>query len=213
MKFGIAMLLLLSTTPAFGQLHGGDVELTVFNGQIMTDTRVYSADFGDTGIPNEIDEPGFDNLAGAFPIGSTIGFSIRDSLRKWNGADFNTIPVENLSVSVGTSLGPITTPATPGIVAGFNLNVAGDGSWHRHYDFMLNSPASTGVYLLQLDLDSSDVGIVPTDPFYIVFNQNGSETNHDNAIHYVETVIVPEPGSVAMLAICALMLVARRYRR
>ena len=220
MRYAIAILL-LSSTPTFAQLHGGDVELDIVNNQITTDDRVYAAEFGDTGVPNEIDEPGFDNLAGTFPFPSTIGFSILDSLRKWDGTNehFDTIPSETLSVSFGTSLGPIDTPATPEIVDGFDLNVASDGSWHRHYDSLLNAPASTGVYLLQLQLDSSDTGIAPTDPFFIVFNQNDSEENHDDAIHFVETVIVPEPGSfvLAMIMSCAGFIgcgrAARKHRR
>ena len=191
-------IVLLSATPAFAQLHGGDVELDLIGGQMVTDESVYGAELGEI-IPNEVDEPGFDSQPGKFPSGSSIGFSIVDSLRKWDGSNFDTIPDETLSIGFGTSLGLITSPETPQIVTGFDLNVAGDGSWHRHYDFVLNSPASAGVYLLSLQLDSSDAAIAPTDPFYIVFNQNDSESNHAAAIAFVESsLVVPEPGSLVL---------------
>lgn len=206
-------VLLLSATPAFAQLHGGDVGLDVVGEQIVTGDRVFGAEFGEI-IPNEVDEPGFDSLPGTFPNDSSIGFLILDSLRKWDGTDFDTIPAETISIRFGTSLGPITTPATPGIVDGFDLNVASDGSWHRHFDFILDSPASTGVYLLQLQLNSSNIGIAPTDPFFIVFNQNDTELNHDAAIAFVESSLtVPEPGSMAfalMVSCAGLILAGRR---
>jgi hypothetical protein len=189
--------ILLFATPAFAQIHGGDVELEVVAGRIVTGERVYGAELGEI-IPNEVDEPGFDSLPGTFLSDSSIGFSILDSLRKWDGSGFDMIPAETLSLRFGSSLGPITTPLTPTIVDGFNLNVASDGSWHRHYDFVLNSPASTGIYLLQLQLSSSDAGIGPTDPFFIVFNQNDTELNHEAAIEFVRSLTVPEPPTLAV---------------
>lgn len=212
MKTALAIVL-LSTAPAFAQLHGGDVQLDVVGDQIVTDARVYAAEFGEI-IPNEVDEPGFDCLPGTFPSGSSIGFSILDSFRKWNGTDFDTIPTETVSLSFGTSLGPISSPSTPGIVDGFDLNVASDGSWHRHYDFVLGSPASTGIYVLQMLLDSSDSAIAPTDPFFIVFNQNDSVLNHDAAIAFVESsLLVPEPTSMTLAGAFCLAVVAFSRRR
>jgi hypothetical protein len=203
---------LLSATPALAQ-HAGDIELQVVDGTIVTNERVYGAELGEI-IPNEVDEPGFGSMPGTFPAGSSVRFSILDSLRKWDGTNFDTIPTETLSMGFGTSLGPISTPATPRIVAGFDLNVAADGSWHRHYDFVLNSPASTGVYLLQLQLESSDGGIAPTDPFFIVFNQNDSELNHEAAISFVESSLtVPEPSSVALVTIVSCAAVVRTRKR
>ena len=195
----VLIILLMMSSSAFAQLHGGDIGLTVVNGKITTNESVYGAELGEI-IPNEVDEPGFDSEAGTFPAGSSIGFSILDSLRKWDGTDFDTIPMETMSLSFGSSLGPISTPATPLIVEGFDLNVSADGAWHRHFDFILSGPASTGIYLLQMQLDNSDSGIVTSDPFYIVFNQNDTELNHDSAMAYVGSSI-PEPSTFVLLAI------------
>ena len=183
------------------ETHGGDIELQVTNGQIITNQRVYAAELGEI-IPNEVDEPGFDNLTGTFSSGSKIGFSILDSLREWNGTDFETIADETMSMTFGTSLGPVVTPEQPSVVSGFGLSVSDEGEWHRHYDFVLNAPASAGVYLLQLQLSSDDTEVQETDPFFIVFNQNESELNHDAAIEFAELQVnqnVPEPSALLLI--------------
>ena len=188
-----AICLVFSLRPladnAQGQdLHSGDIELQVAGGQIVTNRQIYAAELGEI-IPNEVDEPGFDSSAGTFSSGSKIRFSLLDSLREWNGADFETIAEETISMSFGRSLGPVTTPQQPGVVAGFELPTSSDGAWHRHYDFVLSAPASTGIYLLQLELSSSDSLVGATDPFFIVFNQNDTQLNHDAAIEYAELQI------------------------
>ena len=170
------------------ELHSADIKLQVTRGQIVTNRPVYAAELGEI-IPDEVDEPGFDSLAGTFSSGSKIRFSILDSLREWNGADFQSIAEETMSMSFGRSLGPVTTPQQPGAVAGFELPVSSDGAWHRHYDFVLSAPASTGIYLLQLELSSSDGLVGATDPFFIVFNQNDTQLNHGAAIEYAELQI------------------------
>ena len=170
------------------ELHSADIELSVAEGQIITNRSVYAAELGEI-IPDEVDEPGFDSLAGTFSSESKISFSILDSLREWNGTDFETIADETMSMSFGRSLGPVVTPAQPGVVSGFELPVSSDGAWHRHYDFVLSAPASTGIYLLQLELSSSEDLVGATDPFFIVFNQNDTQLNHGAAIEYAELQI------------------------
>ena len=182
------LLVSLASNTQSQDLHSGDIKLQVTRGQIVTNRPVYAAELGEI-IPDEVDEPGFDSLAGTFSSGSKIRFSILDSLREWNGADFQSIAEETMSMSFGRSLGPVTTPQQPGAVAGFELPVSSDGAWHRHYDFVLSAPASTGIYLLQLKLSSSDGLVGATDPFFIVFNQNDTQLNHGAAIEYAELQI------------------------
>ncbi len=186
--FLLFFLVSLASNAQSEDLHSGDIELQVTEGQIVTNRQVYAAELGEI-IPNEVDEPGFDNLAGTFSSGSKIRFSILDSLREWNGTDFETLAEETISMSFGSSLGPVTTPAQPGLVTGFELPTSRDGAWHRHYDFVLSAPASTGIYLLQLELSSSDDLVGATDPFFIVFNQNDTQLNHGAAIEYAELQI------------------------
>ncbi|TWT73569.1 hypothetical protein Pla123a_39050 [Posidoniimonas polymericola] len=204
-------LVILSAGPASAQLHGGDVDLTVSGGKIVTGQRVYGAELGEI-LPNEVDEPGFDSDPGTFPAGSSVGFAFVDSLRVWDGIDFDEIAPLTMSTQFGSSLGPVTTPSTPGVVEGFALNVAADGSWHRHLDYLLNPPATNGVYLLSLKLGSSDPTIGDSEPLYLVFNQNVDESVHDAAIDYVKARVagIPEPASVVLLAVLGAALGKRR---
>lgn len=208
----LVLALVFATTVRAEELHGGDVALTVVNGKITTNALVYGAELGEI-IPNETDEPGYDSLAGTFPTGSAVGFRILDALRMWDGSDFDTIPVQTMGLTF-SSLGPIVTPATADtIVPGFTINVAANGSWHRHLIYTLNAPASDGIYLLKLELFSTSSLITDSDPFYIVFNQNDTELNHDAAIEYVESTAIPTPTSFALAAISSLALLNKKRRR
>jgi len=195
--------------------HGGDIELQVVNGQIVTNKWVYAAELGEIS-PNEVDEPGFDNSSGTFSAGSKIGFSILDSLREWDGHDFENIANETMSVHFGTSLGPVVTPDQPSVVSGFELPVSEEGEWHRHYDFVLNAPADTGIYLLQLQLSSDDPEVQETEPFVIVFNQNESELHHDAAIEFAELQFnqnIPEPSALLLISLGLALLSTRVGRK
>lgn len=176
---------LLIASPAAAQLHNTDVALSIVDGQITTGARVYTTELGDKGLENEIDDPGFDNLAGTFPTGSSLRLDILDALRKWDGEDFDLIPSETMSLRL-LSLGPVFTPAASQVVQGFDVPVSSDGAWHRHYDYVLHGAASDGVYLMQLSLDSNDGGIAASDPFFIVFGQNVFGAPLDTAAEWVE---------------------------
>ncbi len=206
-----ASSLLLSTVAAAQHVHESDVQLTVDDGRIVLNDSVFGADFGED-FPNFTSDPGFSGLAGTFTPGTAIGFNILDAIRKWDDAGhFDTIATETISITYGPS--SVTTPTLAGqFVPGFSLNVTGDGGFHQHLGYTLDSPASDGVYLLKLELFSTDSNLANSDPFYLVFNQNVDEAIHDDAIHYVESHIVPEPGSMALLIVGAGALMRRRRR-
>ncbi len=208
--------------PALAQ-HAGDILLEVESGKIVTGlidedsgtvttgVRVFESEFGEI-FPNFTDEPGFDNDPGTFPFPSNIGFNILDSLRKWDGSDFDAIPTEQVSIGFGP-LTPVATPLAPAIVPGFTLPVAATGDWHRHLEYTLTGAASTGIYLLTLELFSDASGIDKSDPFFLVFNQNDTEENHEAAAEYVETNIVPEPASWVLGLTCVVCLELHRLLR
>lgn len=204
----IATCLLPAGTLMAQDVHEGDVELDVIGGRILTDERVYASELGEI-VPNESDEPGFDNAPGTFPVDTSVGFEILDALRKWDGTDFDDIAAETMSLGFGTSLS-VTTPGSTETVVGFDLPVEDNGEWHEHYDFSLNAPASDGVYLLQMRLTSTASNIAPSLPFFIVFNQNADEAVHDAAIGFMEAS-VPEPATgVIVLMMLTLGIVRRR---
>ncbi|QNN21276.1 PEP-CTERM sorting domain-containing protein [Planctomycetales bacterium ZRK34] len=207
------MALTLSGAAALAQhVHAGDIEVIVDNGQIATTESVYGAELGEDGIPNEIADPGFDAEPGTFSASKPIGFNILDALRVWNGADFSTIADETISVTF-SSLGPITTPTIADTtVTGFTLNAGSDGTYHKHLTYTLNAPAETGVYLLKMQLFDGLAELESSDPFYLVFNQNDTEVNHDAAIAFVESSTIPEPAGIGLMLVGCSMLGMRRRR-
>ncbi len=163
--------------------HQGDVLLSVVNGQIQTgavidggvldpDERVFLSTLG-LAFPDFADDPGFDNLPGTFPANTSVGFRIRAALREWDGSAFEAIPDERMELSFGP-LGPVQTPLTDTVVEGFTIRVGANGQWHRHIEYVLASPAETGVYLMEMTLYSTASGIAESRPFWILFNQNES---------------------------------------
>lgn len=174
-----------------GRLATGGID--VDSGMVVPGVRAFAGEFGE--FMNGTNDPGFVASAGTFTQGTLVAFDILDALRKWDGEDFDAIPTERLTISLGVNSRQ-TPIAGDELVDGFNFVQAGaGGGFHQHINFFLGSPASMGVYLLKLRLRVS-AGADPSDPFYIVFNQNDAEENHDAAIEYVETVLLAPPPCI-----------------
>ena len=174
--------------------HQGDVLLSVVNGRIQTgavlddgvldpDERVFISTLG-VAFPDFADDPGFDNLPGTFPANTSVGFRLKAALRAWDGSAFAVIPDERIEVSFGP-LGPVATPVSDETVDGFTIRVGNNGQWHRHYEYVLASPAETGVYLMEMTLTSTAAEIAESLPFWIVFNQNESQATVQAAAAWV----------------------------
>ncbi|MBL8964002.1 MAG: hypothetical protein KF787_07515 [Phycisphaeraceae bacterium] len=195
--FPIVMTLLTVTlaAPLAVAQHAGDIFLQLNylgrictaridpdGGGIFNNARVFSAEFGES--PNFTNDPGMDSDPGTFAVGTAIGFNIRRALRKWDGTDFSQIPEERIRVRLAI-LGPVFSPETDEVVPGFAMPVNTQGEFHHHPGFTLLEPASDGVYLLELELWSTQEGILPSRPYWMVFNQNESEAVHAEAIQWV----------------------------
>ncbi len=198
-----------------GEGHAGDIQIVVDNGRIMTGSigsgafvqqRVFASELGEI-VPNISDEPGFEADAGTFTPGAALGFDIMDAVRLWDGADFDTVSDSTMTMSYLTF--SATSAANAGeSVAGFNFLANASGEIHNHATFILNSPATAGIYLLELRFRSA--GMLDSDSFYIVFNQNQDEAIHDAAIDYVNEFIVPAPGALGVLAFAGIACARRR---
>lgn len=199
---GIAVVIAGPADIASARQHAGDVLLELdYQGRIRTgiideetdvpshNVRVFAAEF----TSDFTNEPGMVSEAQAFPFPGQIGFNIRRALRKWDGSSFEPIPEERIRLQLG-SLGPVWTPPTDQPVPGFAMQVASDGEFHHHFGFTLESPASDGLYLIELELWSTDAGILPSAPYWIVFNQNDTQENHDAAIEWVQASLVGCPS-------------------
>ena len=180
-----AALLLCSAAEA-EHAHTGDFELKVEFDSIVVEPRV---------LPGELleeeffstDEPGFNSAPASFPAGTAIGFNVLDALKRWSGNGFEPLlpaTAEAMIISFPQRL----VQTDSGIVAGFELPSAGDGSWHRHLMFTLTGPGQfaprKGIYLLELEFYSANPAVNGSYPIYIVFNVD-DEPNHELALEWV----------------------------
>ncbi len=192
----IGALTFVFSNSAQAQLDEADVILSLNSGQQITTNSVDSAGvlhagrvFGGAFIPFFTNEPGFDSEEGVFPPLSEIGFRIRAALRSWDGATFNTICAERISIRSGP-LGPVLTPLNDSIVSGFSLAVNSFGKFHHHPGCLLLSGSPIpepdhGVYLYEADLFSNVPTINPSRPFWVVYNFGRPDAEHAAAMEWV----------------------------
>jgi len=210
LTLAVAATLALSSS-AWAQGHVGDIGLDVSStGQITThvittggigqEQRVFAAAFGDTGISAFTANPGFDALPATFSVGYRIGFNIRSALLVWNGAQFEATDAAGPLAGERVKMSFLTANVTSGAgsVAGFSLAVQSDGGWHRHLSFYLlagtGAPApEPGVYLLELELWSTDPAVQQSAPIWLVMNHLSSADQQAAAAAWVIDNLLPPP--------------------
>lgn len=192
----ICALPFLFTHCVQAQLDGADVILNLNSEQRITTNTVDAGGvlhpervFGGVFAPFFTNEPGFDSEEGAFPPLSEMGFRIRAALRSWDGATFNTVCPERISIRSGP-FGPVVTPVSDSIVMGFSLAVNSLGKFHHHPGCTLLSGTpipepDRGVYLYEADLFSNVLTISPSRPFWIVYNFGRPDAEHAAAMEWV----------------------------
>jgi hypothetical protein len=183
---GLFVLLLFGSMAEGQHAHEGDFELKVEFDSIIVSPRV---------LPSELekdeffstDGPGFNSESWTFPAGTSIGFNILDTLKRWNGVGFDSLDPAFQEVMIVSYLQRMCETSS-GFVPGFEMQVAEDGSWHRHLIFTLTAPGfsdpGTGIYLLELEIYSTSPAVKSSYPIYIVFNVD-DEPNHDPALEWV----------------------------
>ncbi|MBN8643932.1 MAG: hypothetical protein J0L61_01655 [Planctomycetes bacterium] len=169
---------------------------------IILGARVFGAEMGELPFgPGEGDEPGFQGYN--FAEGTAFTFDVRSSLGEWNGSSFDaSISTMTIAASLADPFLPSVTTGA-GFVPGFQFTSAGaDGRIHQHLEFRVNGP-TTGlgaIYLLELQVSSPSFGTTPA--FWFVFNDGAAEEDHEAAIAWVESNLVPTPGAgVALLGV------------
>lgn len=210
----------------------GDVFLSIENGRIVTGlfqepiggpevitpgVRVFKGELG-IDVPNFADEPGFKSEPGTFALGTEVGFRITRALRQWNGSSFDQLANLTMGMSFGGSLqatSPIFDPLSSIDAPSFSIPVepySADpqlGDWHRHPGFTLNAPATDGVYLMELELFSTDPSVQASDFIWIVWGQNADEAALDAALEHAESVI-PAPSAALVLVLGGGLALRRR---
>jgi hypothetical protein len=203
--------------------HEGDVGLKIESGRLVTGIvdasgssevvvpgqRVFAAEFG-TLAPGYSDEPGFYAAAGEFSSGSRIGFDVLKAVRSWNGSDFGELSSSRITLEYASGAFSVTSPVADSVVPGFSFPVGASGGFDEHLDLYL-VPDSTGIYLLEVQLWTTESGVSGTDPIWLVLNNGADEAMHDDAISWVEANLVPAPGVLGLMAVGA-GLASRRRR-
>lgn len=214
--------LLVVTSAAEAQLHTGDLILGVADNHVLVSRaltdgstepfRVFADRFGKLGpsLPNRTPDPGFNAIPGQFISGQAVGITIRRAARKWtpdpldsSRGDFCTIPEERIEIRKSTAI--ITTPLTdpadllgPSVELGVTDPV--DGQFHEHGVFWLTTPFNAGVYLVELsiwviDPPPASVSIAPSDPVWLVFNQNRPQAEVEAAVNWLIASVASVPGT------------------
>ena len=197
-------LALLGAGQAIAQ-HEGDIYLGPEGGEIVTgvwdgndepnlDVRVHAGTFGDSGSPGFTDDPGFDAPPGTFDSSFRIGFNVLQAIQVWNAGAFEATGGETFTIRFFTA--EVTTGA--GYTAGFDLAVQSNGGWHKHLSFFVNpaegeTDADPGVYLLELEMYSTDPTRASSKPFWIVFNHESPVEDWLEAIAWAEQHLVESP--------------------
>jgi hypothetical protein len=245
-RLGLAALAAVALAPA-ALAQDIDVRPLVVGGQITTNgyddgtgdifagQRVFLYEFQeDPGDPFFTSDPGFNAPAGSgLTPGSQIKFNVLSgelfglpaNLSYWDGTgapSFGLVPHgETLAFTLGSS--SISIGSSLGNQTGYTLQtVAGSGAIHKHLSAFLNGSGGddprSGVYLLTMELVSSESGTEKSLPFVVMygnFTDGISPEQAEAAFAYAEALLVPEPSSIALagLAAAALAGVAARSRR
>lgn len=205
--------------------HGGDIGFKIVGNSLKTG-GVFDDGMGEYVLPGQrvfgdemvisdgvSDEPGFYAQAGTLNPGELISFNVRKALRVWNGSDFNSIASETMRIEnpAGTAFvdTPLVDPSSP-IAAGWGFSFPGSGELDDHPIFYVNDRTGPGIYLLELELTTTQAGIINSPGFWVVFNDGADDSQHDAAIDWTQENLVPAPGIAGMLALGGLIVLRRR---
>jgi hypothetical protein len=209
-------------------------------GETLVGLRIFGFDFQEEPLdPYAIDDPGFNTVGPSlFPPGSQLSFNVPgaavfglpSNLTYWDGTgavSFAAVPSgETLRLNRGSQ--DRTIGGGTSAIAGFAIDTAeANGALHEHLTSFLQGSdgnvnpadgvvAADGIYLVPIELASSDPTIAASLPLFLVYNNGLDEAVHDMAIEWVETNLlpIPEPASISLglLGMFSLSAVAARVK-
>jgi hypothetical protein len=204
-------------------IHGGDIELEIEDGKLVTHNgRYFESELTGTDPGPYVSEaPGFDSLPGLLTPTEQIGFNVLQSLLYWDGEEL-AAPGSGVGLSLLFGSNSRVVTQASGSQAGFSLGGGGldedenyVGDFHKHFDFVLSSGAPVGAYGVLLQLTPIDTSrFVASDPFLLVFNRGlGHEEFEAGVDAMVQVTAVPEPSSVALAGLGVAGLAGAALRR
>ena len=168
-----------------------------------------------------------------FADGNHFTVNFINPLQRWNGTAFIDDPAAE---AVGAFRGDATAPAdqlvisgssgTPQSLAFSNISPTYDSDAHSSMRFRslgdgasaLVAPAD-GLYLLALQITSTQPGLAASDPIYFLLDKNVAEGDVDAAVAslhvspaLVQFVAVPEPDGVVLALLATAGAASRRSR-
>lgn len=172
----------------------------------------------------------------AFAAGSVLSVGFLDGLKLWNGASFVdagatqlkafrgsnpniTTPAANFAIT--SDVGPFDSVSLATVAENYGSEadeIHGSFRWALLGDGTSPTSASPdGVYLLKLQLSSTQDGMAPSDPYYFVLNKNATPDAVAAAVGSLGIApglvqVVPEPGTFLMLTLAGIGLVAARRK-
>ena len=162
--------------------------------------------------------PGIAPQAGQFATGSILTLTFVDGLKIWGGTDFVDPGTEQFDAYRGANrtAGAITSDSGPFSSFSFTAITNAAGEHKTAYGRLLgdgiapNTLSDDGVYLVGLQLSTSEAGVSPSLPYYFLLSKNASTADQAAARAYVETYVIPEPASGLLVLVGVLMLGRRR---
>ncbi|MBO6740837.1 MAG: hypothetical protein JJ916_13370 [Phycisphaerales bacterium] len=174
--------------------------------------RVFAAEMAISGSNWFADEPGIFIAEGSLLDNTQVSFTLTSALLYWDGTE--AVDFSQSANAMTLSFGPasVSTAFDNNPVAGFSINYDADqvGGFDEHFDYTIDASAGAGIYVLANTF--SLTGAADSEVIFTVFNAGLEEDLHEEAIEYVEHVLVPAPGATGVLAIAGLGVMSRRRR-
>lgn len=138
------------------------------------------------------EDPGFNSRLGEFPGSSVLRLNMLDSLRIWDGQDFDETAPFPLELARGDN--SFFSDPSPGVVVnGPSMLVNSAGEVHVHPEHFLVPDAADGVYMMTYEIESNISSIEPSAPFYFVYDWNAAEQDVVAARDWVQNNLVSSP--------------------